>query len=70
MFNNNINQFFNKKDHSQRTENKGKKETPLKKGLKETWRRCGLWLGAGQAEAMGSEDACITELPSVERGIL
>lgn len=42
----------------------------MKKGLKETWGRCGLWLGAGQAKAMGSKDAGITELPSFERGIL
>ena len=35
----------------------------MKKGWKKAWGRHGMWLGAGQAEAMGYEDAGISELP-------
>lgn len=67
MFNNNINQFFKKrpspKDREQRQE-RGCFEERLERDMGMR----GLWLGAGQATAMGYEDAGITELPSFERG--
>lgn len=57
---------FSKRDHPHRAENKGKKEAALKKGWKETCGGRRVWLRAGHTKAMASEDAGLSDLPSVE----
>lgn len=64
-----ININFLKRHHPQRTENKGKTQAVLKKGLEEPWGRPGTWLGAGPGGAMGYEPRALQSCLPLEGAI-